>query len=340
MRLTSAHGIWLFSAYDGGATTLREAERRRRRFAAIRGDAHMPEHFKRNGTPRQDGSSGHVQGIPRGKSALVLVAGVLLAAFLGLAAVQALGGSGSTSNGGASSATPAAASDPRAAELALDPNAQTDWSFKNNGEKTVYLTFDDGPSKNTQRVLDILDQYGAKATFFVVGHDPDYYDMIKKAYDDGNTIGLHSYTHDYAKVYASEDAYFDDLDQIAQVVQDQIGYVPYLVRFPGGSSNTISEKYCSGIMDALVNDVQARGYQYYDWNASSGDGAVCTTEQIVENSCAYDDYPNIILLCHDAATKDTTVEALPKIIEHYQALGYQFKAIDRRTMVPHHKVAN
>ncbi|RGS50778.1 polysaccharide deacetylase [Olsenella sp. AM30-3LB] len=300
----------------------------------------MPEHFKRNGTPRQDGSSGHVQGIPRGKSALVLVAGVLLAAFLGLAAVQALGGSGSTSNGSASSATPAAASDPRAAELALDPNAQTDWSFKNNGEKIVYLTFDDGPSKNTQRVLDILDQYGAKATFFVVGHDPDYYDMIKKAYDDGNTIGLHSYTHDYAKVYASEDAYFDDLDQIAQVVQDQIGYVPYLVRFPGGSSNTISEKYCSGIMDALVNDVQARGYQYYDWNASSGDGAVCTTEQIVENSCAYDDYPNIILLCHDAATKDTTVEALPKIIEHYQALGYQFKAIDRSTMVPHHKVAN
>lgn len=86
--------------------------------------------------------------------------------------------------------------------------------------------------------------------------------------------------------------------------------------------------------------MQARGYQYYDWNASSGDGAVCTTEQIVENSCAYDDYPNIILLCHDAATKDTTVEALPKIIEHYQALGYQFKAIDRSTMVPHHKVAN
>ena len=218
--------------------------------------------------------------------------------------------------------------------------AQTEWNYKNNGEKVVYLTFDDGPSKNTQRVLDILDQYGAKATFFVVGHDPDHYDMIKKAYDDGNTIGLHSYTHDYAKVYASEDAYFDDLDQIAQVVSDQIGYVPYLVRFPGGSSNTISEKYCSGIMDALVNDVQARGYQYYDWNASSGDGAVCTTDQIIQNSCAYDDYPNIILLCHDAATKDTTVEALPKIIEHYQALGYQFKAIDRSTMVPHHRVAN
>lgn len=235
---------------------------------------------------------------------------------------------------------PDAPNDPRAAQLAVDPNAQTEWNYKNNGEKIVYLTFDDGPSKNTQRVLDILDQYGAKATFFVVGHDPDHYDMIKKAYDDGNTIGLHSFTHDYAQVYSSEDAYFDDLDQIAQVVSDQIGYVPYLVRFPGGSSNTISEKYCSGIMDVLVNDVPARGYQYYDWNASSGDGATCSTDQVIQNSCAYDNCPNIILLCHDAATKDTTVEALPKIIEHYQALGYQFQAIDRTTMVPHHKVAN
>ena len=281
---------------------------------ADEGDVRMSKHFKQDWTPRQDAGGNPHHGGPGRNALLVLAAAVLLVIVLGAAIAHALSGT------------------------VVD--AQTEWNYKNNGEKVVYLTFDDGPSKNTQRVLDILDQYGAKATFFVVGHDPDHYDMIKKAYDDGNTIGLHSYTHDYAKVYASENAYFDDLDQIAQVVKDQIGFVPYLVRFPGGSSNTISEKYCSGIMDALVNDVQARGYQYYDWNASSGDGAVCTTDQIIQNSCAYDDYPNIILLCHDAATKDTTVEALPKIIEHYQALGYQFKAIDRSTMVPHHRVAN
>lgn len=280
---------------------------------------------------------------------LALSAGALVALGVGVALAQAPskndaaatnGDAPGNSNTASTPDAPDASSDPRAAQLAVDPNAQTEWNYKNNGEKIVYLTFDDGPSKNTQRVLDILDQYGAKATFFVVGHDPDHYDMIKKAYDDGNTIGLHSFTHDYAQVYSSEDAYFNDLDQIAQVVNDQIGYVPYLVRFPGGSSNTISEKYCSGIMDVLVNDVPARGYQYYDWNASSGDGAVCSTDQVIQNSCAYDNYPNIILLCHDAATKDTTVEALPKIIEHYQALGYQFQAIDRTTMVPHHKVAN
>lgn len=309
----------------------------------------MSQHFKKDWTPRQDSGASPARRAQTRRAFLALSAGALVALGVGVALAQAPskndaaatnGDAPENSNTASTPDAPDASSDPRAAQLAVDPNAQTEWNYKNNGEKIVYLTFDDGPSKNTQRVLDILDQYGAKATFFVVGHDPDHYDMIKKAYDDGNTIGLHSFTHDYAQVYSSEDAYFNDLDQIAQVVNDQIGYVPYLVRFPGGSSNTISEKYCSGIMDVLVNDVPARGYQYYDWNASSGDGAVCSTDQVIQSSCAYDSYPNIILLCHDAATKDTTVEALPKIIEHYQALGYQFQAIDRTTMVPHHKVAN
>ncbi len=86
-------------------------------------------------------------------------------------------------------------------------------------EKVVYLTLDDGPSKNTQAVLDILDKYNAKATFFVTGAMPEYKDMIKKAYDKGHTIGMHTYSHDYAKVYASVDAYFQDLDQIGQLVK-------------------------------------------------------------------------------------------------------------------------
>ena len=81
-------------------------------------------------------------------------------------------------------------------------------------EKIVYLTLDDGPSDNTQAVLDILDKYNAKATFFVTGEMPEYKDMIKAAYDKGHTIGMHTYSHDYAKVYASVDAYFQDLDQI------------------------------------------------------------------------------------------------------------------------------
>lgn len=234
------------------------------------------------------------------------------------------------------------ADDDRAAELALDPSRQTDWLDHSNGEKTLYLTFDDGPSENTEKVLDILDQYGAKATFFVTGHEPEYRPMIAEAYRRGNTIGMHSYTHDYATIYQSEDAFFDDLGQVADVVKEQIGYVPYLTRFPGGSSNTVSASYCSGIMSALSRDLQDRGYQYYDWNVSSNDAAGNTvpTDQIVQASCSYGSYTNVILLCHDSGSKTTTVEALPQIIEYYQSQGFVCKAIDRSTVVVHHGIAN
>ena len=225
-------------------------------------------------------------------------------------------------------------------DFAVDPDRKTDWNYDGNGKKTVYLTIDDGPSANTQKVLDILDKYNCKATFFVIGLDSDYFPMIKEAYDRGHTIGLHSYTHDYATVYSSVDAYYADLDAIAQVVKEQIGYVPCFIRFPGGSSNAISADYCTGIMSELVNSVQERGYQYYDWNMSIGDGAEHTTEELVGYATEPTELTNIVLLCHDSGTKQTTVEALPKIIEHYQALGYTFKAIDRSTLVPHHGVSN
>lgn len=231
--------------------------------------------------------------------------------------------------------------DTRAAELALDPDRQTDWNYESNGEKIVYLTFDDGPSKNTGRVLDILDQYGAKATFFVTGHEPDYRSSIKDAYDRGHSIGLHSMTHDYDKIYVSEEAFFADLEQVGEVVKEQIGFVPYLTRFPGGASNTISANYCTGIMSALVEDVPARGYQFYDWNVTSADasGNNVPAETIVQSSCV-EGYTNIMLLFHDAATKTTTVDALPQIIEFYQERGYEFRAIDRESFVCHHGVNN
>ena len=228
----------------------------------------------------------------------------------------------------------------RDADFAVDPNRETDWNYDSNGRKVVYLTIDDGPSKNTQAVLDILDKYGCKATFFVTGIDPDYAYQIAEEYRRGHTVGMHTYTHDYAQVYASRDAYFADLDAIAAVVREQIGYVPCFVRFPGGSSNQISANYTTGIMSALVQDVQDAGYQYYDWNASTGDGSDHTADELFAYACEFDDLENVVLLCHDSSTKQTTVEALPRIIEHYQALGYTFEAIDRTTFVPHHGVSN
>lgn len=173
-------------------------------------------------------------------------------------------------------------------------------------EKVVYLTFDDGPSANTQRVLDILDQYDAKATFFITAQQPDYFPMIKKVYDEGHTIGLHSYTHEYDQVYASVDAYFDDLEKIGEVAKEQLGFVPCFIRFPGGASNSISKKYSVGIMTQLTQQVLDKGYQYYDWNVSSGDGGTVTADQIIAQS-ETDEYTKVMLLFHDTEAKESTI---------------------------------
>lgn len=228
----------------------------------------------------------------------------------------------------------------RSADFAVDPNRR-DWNFdKTNGHKTMYLTFDDGPSANTERVLDILDKYGCKATFFVTGQDPDYFPWMKEAYRRGHTIGLHSMYHDYEYIYTSTENFWADMDQIGQVVKEQIGYVPCFIRFPGGVSNTISAGYSEGIMTVLAEDVQARGYQYYDWELSCGDGAVLSTEETIAAGCEPTDSENVIYLLHDTSAKDSTVEALPSIIEYYQAQGYSFEALDRSSLVYHHGIAN
>lgn len=236
----------------------------------------------------------------------------------------------------ANNAAPAANRD---AEFAVDPQ-KDGWNYGSNGRKTIYLTIDDGPSENTAQVLDILDRYGCKATFFVVGHNEEYFPMIAEAYRRGHTIGMHTYSHDYAQVYSSPEAYFADLEAISNVVREQIGYVPCFIRFPGGSSNEISADYTPGIMTQLADDVQKRGFQYWDWNISVGDGDEHTTEEIVGYGTEPLEAENIVLLCHDSATKQTTVEALPAIIEHYQGLGYSFEALDRTSWVCHHDIMN
>ena len=228
----------------------------------------------------------------------------------------------------------------RDADFAVNPNRR-DWNFdKPNGRKVIYLTFDDGPSANTERVLDVLDQYGCKATFFVTGQNPDYFPWIKEAYNRGHTIGLHSYSHDYDSVYASPEGFWEEFDSIGQVVKDQIGYVPCFIRFPGGASNTVSAEYSPGIMTHLAEDVQERGYQYYDWEESCGDGAVLSAEELVEAGCHPLDSDNVIYLAHDGAAKATTADALPAIIEYYQSQGYSFEALDRDTLVYQHSVSN
>ncbi len=211
---------------------------------------------------------------------------------------------------------------------------------ESDSSKVVYLTFDDGPSSNTKKILDILDKYDAKATFFVTGNGQKYNSYIKEAYNAGHTIGLHTYTHEYS-IYSSQETYFADLTKVGNMVKDLIGFVPKYIRFPGGSSNTVSKKYCNGIMSELVDAVHEAGYEYYDWNVSSGDasGNNVAVSKIVKNSTS-SSANSIVILMHDTDAKDTTVEALSQIIEYYQDKGYVFKGIDDSSYTAHHSVNN
>lgn len=212
---------------------------------------------------------------------------------------------------------------------------------KENKKKIVYLTFDDGPSENTKKILDILDKYNVKATFFVTGNGKKYNHLIKVAHDKGHTIALHTYTHDYEKVYKSEKAYFEDLNKLENMVKGIIGYSPKYIRFPGGSSNTVSRAYKKGLMTKLTKEVLNRGYQYYDWNCDSTDasGSEVAVGTLVKNATMCKE-KNINILFHDTDAKNTTVDSLPKIIKKYKKRGYIFKAIDENSYAPHHGINN
>jgi peptidoglycan/xylan/chitin deacetylase (PgdA/CDA1 family) len=201
----------------------------------------------------------------------------------------------------------------------------------------IYLTFDDGPRQHTPRLLEILDKYQVKATFFVVNTEYIRYvdDIVKK----GHSIGLHCSTHDYKKIYASEEAYFEDLENIRDIVYKRTGVYTNLIRFPGGSSNTVS-KFNPGIMTRLTKLVEKRGYHYFDWNVSSGDaGSVFTADAVydrVTKGCK--NRKNSIVLQHD--TKGFSVDAVERIIQWGLENGYTFLPLDENSPKSHHAIFN
>lgn len=207
--------------------------------------------------------------------------------------------------------------------------------------KVCYLTFDDGPSDRTPEILDILERYEVKATFFVVGSAKLQY--LPRIAEKGHAIGLHLNTHDYSKIYKSTTAYFDDLNLLSDKVYDKIGIHPKIVRFPGGGSNGVSKKYSKGIMTRLTSQVMIKGYAYFDWNVDSTDasGKDVPKEKIVSSVLTAAEKKNsICVLMHDTASKHTTVEALTEIIVGLQKQGYTFKALDEKCYGYHHTVKN
>ncbi|MEE0686517.1 MAG: polysaccharide deacetylase family protein [Lachnospiraceae bacterium] len=205
--------------------------------------------------------------------------------------------------------------------------------------KYAYLTFDDGPSANTIQILDILENYGVKATFFVNGHTGEVMEERYKAIvDRGHAIALHTYSHDYNNVYGGLDKFEQEIVSLRNYIKEVTGVDTTLFRFPGGSSNSRTDDIKPYIQ--WLND---NGYSYWDWNCSSGDatGTKPSAEQIVANCLVQADagYKNLVILMHDTKPKDTTVEALPALIEALQARGYEIIAIDgRSTPVQHRKL--
>ena len=204
--------------------------------------------------------------------------------------------------------------------------------------KVVYLTFDDGPSAYTSELLDVLDAYGAKATFFVVGSGSG--NMMRQIVKRGHSIGIHTVSHDYGQIYSSPEAYFDDLMKMQSIIYDHTGVKTTLMRFPGGSSNLVSRHSCEGIMTFLTQAVQDAGFQYFDWNVYSGDaGETKRTEKVVDNVIeGIQEHRVSIVLQHDI--HKYSVDAVEDILRWGKRNGYKFLALQNDSPGFHHDLNN
>lgn len=206
-------------------------------------------------------------------------------------------------------------------------------------EKTIYLTFDDGPGPYTEDLLDILAKYNVKVTFFVTCANSKYEDSIGRAYSEGHSIGVHTASHNYRSIYASEDAFFADFNLVQDMIYRQTGQYTDICRFPGGSSNTVSN-FNPGIMSRLSCAVKDMGYQYFDWNVSSGDaGETTDSGQVAENIIAgCTGKQASVVLQHDI--KDYSVNAVEQVIIWGLENGYTFRPLDISSPSAHHGISN
>lgn len=203
-------------------------------------------------------------------------------------------------------------------------------NFQEEEEKVCYLTFDDGPSKVTLQILDTLDKYDAKATFFVTGQkldDPNTIEILQEVAKRGHTIGLHSYSHSYKQIYSSVEAYLEDLNRLFEAVKTHTGVEPSVVRFPGGSINSNNQH----LYQELISEISNRGFVIYDWNISAGDAELPqkSASTISSNVISHvEQVKRPIVLFHDDSTKKQTAAALPSILSYLQEHDYQVKGLD------------
>ena len=234
----------------------------------------------------------------------------------------------------------------RAGDLTRNPDTQffqaaaaradTDVSGEDTAPRRVCLTFDDGPSRTTPAVLEVLEREEVPATFFVVANDSNekWLPLIRQAQSSGHEIALHSASHKYSDIYRSPDAFWEDIDLLRQRLA---GYADLTqiqcLRFPGGSTNTVSHKYGGdGIMKELKAEADQRGWRWVDWNVCAEDaaGEKLSAHEVCRNvTRGSEGLDRCIVLMHDSPSTATTAEALPDIIRWYKDNGYAFCTVSQ-----------
>lgn len=209
---------------------------------------------------------------------------------------------------------------------------KVDVNTEMQNQKVAYLTFDDGPSPNTIKILDFLKANNIKATFFVLGKE-NQGDVYRRIVDEGHTIAIHSNTHDYKEIYQTVDTFMADVKALSDLIEKETGVKTDILRFPGGSNNTISHRYGGAdLMNNITAAVEAAGYAYFDWNIDSFDADKgLQDEQVIINSVVENakNTNNAVILMHDAAAKTTTVDALPEIVEGLKQQGFAFEKLTK-----------
>ena len=199
-------------------------------------------------------------------------------------------------------------------------------------DRVVYLTFDDGPSKNTAAILDVLKEEGVPATFFVIGVETERGKALyQRILDEGHALGLHTYSHEYGKIYASADAYLDDLAKLSAHLRDTVGVQPTIFRFPGGSNNATASP---AVLKEIKERAAKMGLHWFDWNALGKDDRSWTAapEDILQNIVrTAGDKKRIVTLMHDDGLRTTAAEAVRLVIAHYREKGYRFDKLTADT---------
>lgn len=208
-------------------------------------------------------------------------------------------------------------------------------------KNTIYLTFDDGPSNTvTSLLLDLLKEYNIKVTFFVINKSSNLDYLISRAHNEGHTIGVHSYSHDYHYIYESESNFFYDINMMTSKVKSLTDYSSKIIRFPGGSSNTVS-KFNPYIMTRLVNDINDKQIKYFDWNIDSKDTTNIDSETIYYNVINNLDKNKMnVVLMHDYENNEKIINSVRMIIEYGIKNGYKFDKLTINSPQVIHKIKN